>query len=219
MAKLIDLTGQRFGKLVVIKRGKNDKTNHARWYCQCDCGEVVLVTRGNLRNGRAKSCGCLRREKITRYNIKKDNTGESKTKLYQIWIAMRQRVKNPNSQAFKNYGGRGITICKEWEEDFQVFKKWSISNGYKENLSIDRIDNDKGYSPENCRWTDWETQCNNTRNNINITYNGETKTITEWEKTLGFKRNVLLNRIYKYDWSVEKAFTTPVKKQKSHNGK
>ena len=138
------------------------------------------------------------------------------TRLYDIWVNMKQRCFNQNDQAYQNYGGRGIAVCDEWKDDFQAFYDWSVSNGYQDGLSIDRINNDGNYSPENCRWTDRNVQNRNRRNNHKITYNGVTKTVVEWAEEKNIPYELLLNRLNKLGWSVERALTTPIEKR-MHN--
>ena len=134
--------------------------------------------------------------------------------LYGIWNAMNQRCNNPNVGAYPHYGGRGIKVCEEWGS-FEAFYKWSVANGWAEGLSIDRIDNDGNYCPENCRWTDIYTQANNTSSNRFITYNGKTQTEAQWAKELGMNKYTLSSRINLRGWSIERAFTQPVRGRKS----
>lgn len=152
-----DLTGARFGRLVVIKRLENNQNNRIRWLCQCDCGRTTEKTGNDLKSGRSRSCGCMRLERPNHYIH-----GDSHTRLHRIWSLIIDRCKNKNNKNYHNYGGRGITLCAEWHT-YLAFKEWALSHGYSSELSIDRIDNNKGYSPGNCRWTDAMTQATNTR--------------------------------------------------------
>lgn len=167
MANFKDITGQRFGRLVVSHRTQNNKNGFACWVCVCDCGNTTIVNGSLLRMGNTKSCGCLSKEhgiKIGKAR-KKENRD---SKLFDVWRQMKQRCQNPNHKAYVHYGGRGITVCDEWKNSYDVFYEWSMANGYDETAprgqcTIDRIDNDKGYSPDNCRWTTMSVQNNNHR--------------------------------------------------------
>ena len=205
MGKLIDLTGQQFGKLTVISRAENIGKK-AAWLCRCDCGKHKTVTGSNLKQGNVQSCGCMWKDVVPQNN-KELNTrhGESHSKLHKAWCNMRYRCYNPSCDCYADYGGRGITVCDEWGS-YEAFRDWSLANGFAENLSIDRIDNDKGYSPDNCRWVPMKTQANNKRKSNCLTMNGETKTIAEWSEVTGIGWTTIKERL-KHGWSVERALT------------
>lgn len=183
------------------------------WVCECDCGNTISVPGILLTTGGTQSCGCLQREIL----VKRNSThGESKTRLYRVWKGMHSRCNNPHHKSYKNYGGRGIKVCREWS-DFACFEQWAKDSGYDEDAAygdctLDRLDVDADYSPQNCRWADAETQANNTRLVKKITYNGLTKTAGEWAKETGINKGALIARIDKQHWSVEQALTTPVRK-------
>lgn len=201
MSKLIDLTGQRFGRLVVIEPCGRSKDRHIMWLCRCDCGNEVVVTASNLKKSNTKSCGCLRRERIKESH---QTHGKTTTRLYGIWCDIKTRCLNPKNRAFSWYGDRGISVCDEWKEDFQSFYDWAMENGYEDDMSIDRINVNGNYCPENCRWVSMKTQANNRRSNHQLSLNGETRTITEWSEITGIKRHTILQRL-KRGWSVEEA--------------
>lgn len=209
MPELIDLTGQKFGRLTVIARS-DDKRKEVRWECRCACGNQTTVTSISLRKGTTRSCGCLRKETTAR---RRATHGKAKSRLYITWKGIKSRIHNKNERDYEYYGGRGIGVCPEWEDDFQAFHDWAIANGYADDLTIDRIDNNKNYSPDNCRWVDMKTQNNNKRSNKQITFRGKTQNLSQWAKELGIPRTALSNRIHVSGWSIERALTTPVKKK------
>lgn len=215
MSKFKNLTGMRFGKLTAVKIVKNceHKCKSVIWQCKCDCGNIVNVRSSNLINGHTKSCGCIRKEIIMNRDKERAIHNDCNSRLYRIWHGMKNRCNNPNAYNYKNYGGRGITIRPEWEE-FIPFREWSNSNGYADNLTIDRIDVNGNYCPENCRWADIKTQNNNTTRNRLLTAFGETMNVAQWSEKVGIKRGVIYNRIDTYKWDVEKALTTPVEQRK-----
>ena len=196
MSAPINLTGNRFGRLVVVSeaspRYSKGGSKQRQWNCLCDCGKEIITTTQNLRRGDTKSCGCLKIET----NINNATThGGSKSKLYSVWKAMRKRCNNTHNSDYKYYGGKGIKVCDEWNNDFESFRNWSLCNGYNPELTIDRIDLNKDYCPENCRWVDFKTQCNNRSTNAHYTYNGKTHTLAEWSEISGIKYSTLYHRI------------------------
>ena len=203
---MIDIMGMRFGKAVVCEDAGRNKRKEKLWICQCDCGNKFTATSYHLRSGHTKSCGCLQREKSALVHT---THGKSHTRLWGIWIGMRSRCNLETHFNYALYGGRGIKVCDEWNDNFENFYKWAINNGYTDNLTLDRIDNDKGYSPDNCYWADNITQGNNRRNNHYITYNNETKTIGEWAKIYTMNHQMLSYRITHLGWDFEKAINTP----------
>ena len=197
MERFDNLIGQKFGRLEVLSRDSDSISasgkHRVRWLCQCDCGNTVSVLSDNLKRGKTTSCGCFRVENTKRV---KSTHGDTQSRLYGIWCAMKSRCTNENNAAYKDYGGRGITVCDEWMHNYDAFKSWAIGNGYSDNLTIDRIDNDKSYSPSNCRWVDGVAQANNRRSNRLLTLNGETHNVTEWASILGVSPKTIFNRIY-----------------------
>lgn len=152
---------------------------------------------------------------------KGENNGHYKhsgkgTKLYEVWCSMKSRCYNPTSKSYSRYGGRGITVCDEWWSSFSTFEEWAMSHGYKEGLSLDRIDNNGNYEPSNCRWATMKEQANNQNHTLKIEYKGQTKTLTEWAEFLGIKWHTLYHRIYRKGWTVERAFTEKVSLDRYH---
>lgn len=211
MGNFIDLTGQKFGRLTVIKRIENDSRNHARFLCQCDCGNFKNILSRSLKSGKTKSCGCLAKEVHSKSKFKYKKEKNFK-RIYNIWNSMKQRCNNIKSKDYKNYGGRGIKVCDEWKNDFMSFYNWTINNGYKDDLTLDRIDVNGNYEPNNCRWVTWKEQGNNTRVNRIIEYNGKKKTLSEWAKELNINYSTLNNRINTNKWEIQKAFSQEVRK-------
>lgn len=204
--KLDDITGKRYGKLVALKNQYDPNKKVTFWECKCDCGKTVLVRANSLKHNRVKSCGCLRKESNART---KTTHGMSKTRLYTAWHTMKGRCLNENDKHYPRYGGRGIKVCEEWKESFENFKNWAIRNGYKDDLTLDRINNDGDYCPNNCRWTSQKTQNNNRGVSINITYKGKTQNLSEWCKELNIPYLRVWQRIKKYGFTFEEAITEP----------
>jgi hypothetical protein len=197
--KNIDRTGKKYNKLLVIEEAGKDTKGNFLWKCQCDCGKIITVSGKNLNNGDVKSCGCLRDGH--------PKHGLVYTPTYEIWCGMKKRCTNPNCVAWKNYGGRGITLCERWMK----FENFYADMGERpEGLSIDRIDNNGNYEPGNCRWATNTEQANNTRQNHYLTYKGETKTIKQWAKEFNMLYSTLCGRIINYKWPIEKALTEPL---------
>lgn len=209
MGGVKDMTGQRFGMLVVVCRAENTQSGRATWRCRCDCGKEVVVRGGNLRSGGTKSCGCY---KVACLNRSKTTHHGSNTRLYRIWSNMKDRCYRPANDRYRDYGGRGIGVCEAWRASFEAFRDWAVSSGYRDNLTIDRKDNDLGYSPENCRWTNRAAQNNNTRRNRYVTYGDETHTVSEWARMRGLTETALRLRLNR-GWPLEAALTTPLREK------
>lgn len=197
-----DLTGNRYGKLVVVERLDTDSHGDTMYLCRCDCGNEIIAKQSNLVKGHYESCG--------QYGCKKTNKthGMYQSDLYNKYYCIHTRCKNKSNRL---YGGRGISVCEEWSgpNGFIAFMKWSMEHGYKEGLSIDRIDVNGDYCPENCRWIPLKYQQRNKRTNHMITYDGETKPAVEWGEITGISPYTILNRI-KRGWTAERALTEPV---------
>ena len=203
---LADIRGRRYGRLVVLERAANDKHQKAMWLCQCDCGNQIIVRGGTLRSGQQKSCGCYNKELQANFKGRYKHGGKD-TRLYTIWKVMRQRCFNPHTTNYKNYGGRGITICEEWN-DFSRFREWALNNGYADNLSIDRINVDGNYEPQNCRWSTVVEQARNKRNTMMIYYKGKPTSVRQVAEEVGIEYGTLRGRIIR-GWSVDRAINTP----------
>ena len=200
--KKTDLLGQKFGKLTVIDEATSIRTKSgnvmAMWKCRCDCGNECVVLANNLKRGHTNSCGCYREE--LRPTLKYVH-GYTKTRIYDVWSKIKSRCYKENDCRYHIYGGRGITMCDEWKNNPISFIEWAFANGYDENAkygetTIDRIDNNKGYSPENCRIANERVQRNNRRTNHKVTYCGETHTIAEWSRILNVNVNTLTTGVH-----------------------
>lgn len=155
-----DLSGQKFGRLTAIEPAGYDR-KRIKWKCVCECGNTTFVGSDKLINGHTKSCGCLLSDVLKQRNKGNSTHNSTNTRLYRIYYSMKTRCYNPKHKAFHRYGGRGITVCNQWLDDFSSFKEWAVNNGYSDDLSIDRINNDGNYEPSNCRWATAKMQANN----------------------------------------------------------
>ncbi len=211
---MVGLTGQKFGRLEVKVSVGRDKGRDSLWVCFCDCGGTTTVKGNNLKNGNTQSCGCLQREQMSKA---KTTHGHCKnrlhTKEYNNWQAKMQRCYNPKHKYYKDYGGRGIKVCEQWHT-FENF--YADVGDIPKGMTLDRIDNDGDYEPENWRFATQGEQMNNTRRNVHITYNGETKTVTQWAKDLNMSAATLRYRLIAPGWTTELALTTPVRKSNAY---
>lgn len=205
-----DLTGLRFGKLVVIERAENSSRGDTRWRCLCDCGKETIVNRSPLISGATKSCGCGMLKALENGRRSSKTHGMSDTRLYRIWCGMKKRTaENADTRHKRDYYDRGIRMCEEWKNSFESFYKWAMSSGYEDGLSIDRIDNNGNYCPENCRWATTKQQSNNRRTNRRYQYNGEDLTISELAEKYGLNYNMLRERLIVLGWNIDRAMTVP----------
>ena len=215
--KYEDLTGRRFGRLVVVRREMRPQingTNKGGWVCRCDCGTEKWFTSGNIVNGSTKSCGCIRKE----------SRHAAKDPLYNTWTNVRHRILNPQHKDYRNYGGRGLTMECDWAIDFFAFREWVLQNlGAKPSKahSLDRSENSVGYLKGNLRWATPTDQGNNTRSNRRITRDGETLTLKQWCIRLGLNYGAVKMRVNAMAWPIEVALTVPtdgtrVKKLRNH---
>lgn len=213
MGKFIDLTGREFERLRVIERAENAKNGRVQWLCECRCGNMVIVRASDLMN-RVKSCGCLRKETAVANGKTQTTHGLRNTKLYKEWIGIKTRCYNKNAPGYKDYGGRGITMCDEWLNDFMAFYTWAMEAGYDETAprgecTLDRRENNGPYSPENCRWITNTEQQNNKRNNRLITFDGRTQTVPQWSMETGINQSTIHSRLNN-GWSPERTLTEHV---------
>lgn len=206
MSKRLELTNQKFGRLTVVEFAMS-KNGRSYWLCKCDCGNEKIVIGKDIVNHNIQSCGCYRKESTSKRNTKH---GKTNTRLYNIWSTMKRRCMTVKSgKAYKNYFLRGITICEDWKV-FENFQKWALANGYSDELSIDRIDNNSNYCPENCRWVNNKVQANNKRSNRYLTYKNKTQTVSQWADELGIKYNTIHERLRR-GWNVEKTLSCKIR--------
>lgn len=188
MSKKKDLTSKRFGYLTALYPDTNKTNKRSKWICRCDCGNITSVATCDLTSGHTQSCGCKK------FESRNATHGKSKTPLYSVWCDMKKRCYNQNEYSYPHYGGRGIVVCNEWLNDFAAFELWAVNNGYSESLTIDRINNDKNYCPENCRWVTHDKQQRNRSNNIFVVYAGKKITLSELSRITGISYAVLWYR-------------------------
>lgn len=190
----------KINRWTILSYHHTAKNYHKYYLCRCDCGKEKIVNINNIIKGVSKSCGCLISETTSERNktIKqKDKHKYKDYSLYRVWLGMRKRCYSSKEPAYKDYGGRGIFVCDEWRNDYNSFLNWSLINGYKKGLSIDRIDNNKGYTPDNCRFVDNYMQANNKRNNIILELKGEKKTLPNWAREFNISAKKLYARYYR----------------------
>ena len=196
------MIGKKFGRWTVIELfGKNGKASTLAYKCKCTCGNEKVVNGAKLRTGESRSCGCLKAETQTAHG----DSAKGK-RLYHIWENMKQRCTNPSNSNYSRYGGRGISICKEWLNSYVAFKEWALQNGYSDTLTLDRINNNGNYCPENCRWATKAMQDQNKRQSVMIDVGGVKKCATEWAREFGIRPGTVLSRIH-YGWSTDKLFS------------
>lgn len=198
------LTGKKFNRWTVLSFSHKNKHRENFWNCVCECGVHKVVSGNMLKGNHSKSCGCLQKE----IAANKKKHGMYKSKLYHVWAGMKQRCQNRNSKSYANYGGRSITVCKEWNDPIG-FMNWALSHGYKEGLQLDRKNNSNGYTPENCRFITPRENESNRRNNVLLTVENQTKTLSEWTRLKGYKKDLIASRL-KLGWTAEDAVLTPL---------
>ena len=203
--------GKKFNYLTVIRISGKNKYNRPLYECKCDCGNTIITEATRVKMGVVKSCGCLQR-KVTAERFKVH--GLTNTRIHRIWASMISRCENPNNNRYYVYGLKGISVCDEWRNDFMQFYNWAIANGYSDDLSIDRINNDKGYCPSNCRWATRKVQMNNRSNSRNISYNGTTMTLKQWSECFGFNYKYFHEVMSKNNWDIEKVLNMPYFKER-----
>lgn len=211
--KAPNMVGMTLHELTVVERAKSDKYGNARWLCRCSCGKMVVVVGNRLRSGNVKSCGHLKRDYARSMHY---THGGASSKLYKAWHAMIDRCERKNNSSFVNYGGRGIKVCPEWH-DFEKFRAWATAHGYKDGLTIERVDVNKGYTPSNCIYADRATQNRNTRRNIHIFYNGDRLTISEFSRIIGYQRTSVL-KWYHTDTLIDRVERFGMRGRRNENG-
>ena len=223
LGKFIDLTGKIFGRLTVLHRADDyispkSKKPRAVWHCICTCGKETDVLGENLKRGNTISCGCEKKKTGEKVKIH----GQTDSRLYAVWCSMKSRCSNPKVPEYRLYGARGIDVCHEWLTNFCSFLRWAMENGYdpsskRGECTIDRIDNNKGYCPENCRIATQKEQMNNVRYNRLLEFNGKIHTLSEWGDIVGKSPSVIRTRIERYGYSIEDALYKPLRSNSKQN--
>lgn len=213
--KLIEeMTGRRYGMLRVLGASPDrilpSGKKESMCLCECDCGKIKAIRVASLKNGNTKSCGCYRNKCSSERMHARATHGLGGTKIYGVWKCMIDRCQNPNNKSYKNYGGKGVDVCSEWQ-DVNVFVEWALMSGYKDGLTLERVNNNQGYYPDNCIWADRYVQNNHTSRNHLLTYMGRTQTMAQWSRELGLSYSAIKTRINRYGWPTEVALATPVR--------
>lgn len=220
MSRFLDLTGQRFGRLVVIECSST--VPETRWLCRCDCGKTSVTSTGKLRSGWTKSCGCFKRDRSAEVNsVRMTKHGHSRTLEYRSWAGMIRRCTNPENKSYPNYGGRGITVCDRWRNSLETFLE-DMGPAPSPSHTIERVDNNGDYCPENCIWATRDVQANNKRNVPLIEHCGGWRTLSDLAQASGVQKGTLRARIQRSGWDVDQAMSTPVIQYRkiviAHNG-
>lgn len=209
MGSKIEKIGQKFGRLTVLEFKARNKQYDSLWLCRCECGNEKVIAGGKLFSGHTKSCGCLQKERTSEAKVKHGlyfNDSGKRAKLYRVWIGIKERCTNPNNKKYSDYGGRGISISNEWI-DYINFHNWAIGNGYCEGLTIERIDVNGNYEPNNCKWIPQSEQSKNRRDCHRIEFNGSIRLLTDVCSELGINNKAVAQRLRR-GWDVQKALTT-----------
>ena len=219
MSQAQDLVGMRFGRLTVKENVGRDDSGNTLWRCTCDCGGETVTRSYTLKSGKAQSCGCLRREKIVA-SVKRH--GDSRSRLYQIWRSMRGRCNRKTHKHYYLYGGNGIRVCDEWNNDYVPFMEWAHANGYSDELTLDRIDPNGNYEPSNCRWITMHDQARNKSTNVIVSYHGKTGCLTDMCRELNVNKVTVRSRMRAHGLTFEEAIdgyehTSPFKDYSSRS--
>lgn len=204
----------KIGQLTILKLSHKKEPYYYFWKCLCSCGNLTFISTSNLtKKNPIQSCGCLQKSKTSQANKKH---GKSRTKEYTCWLNMRRRCNQITNKSYRHYGGRGIKVCNQWQHSFEIFlKDMKLAPSLKH--SIERKNNDGNYSPDNCKWATRTEQMNNFRKNHKLTYQNKTMNICQWSDILEIKWTTLYARIFKYKWSVDRAFNTPMRIKPYHS--